>query len=48
MKMAIAERGLIVFDIKINGTQVHAAHKNDDNPIIKSIEVLKWIKEFKI
>ena len=47
MKMAIAERGLIVFDIKIKGTSSHAAHINDDNPIIKSIEVLKWIKNLK-
>ena len=38
MKMAIAERGLIVFDIKIKGTSSHAAHINDDNPIIKSID----------
>ena len=45
MKMAVAERGLIVYDLKINGTASHAAHENSDNPILKSIEVLKWIKE---
>lgn len=45
MKMAVAERGLIVYDLKINGTASHAAHENNDNPILKSIEVLKWIKE---
>ena len=47
MKMAIAERGLIVFDMKIKGTASHAAHKNNDNPIIKSIQVLNWIKKLK-
>lgn len=47
MKMAIAERGLIVFDMKIKGTSSHAAHKNNDNPIIKSIQVLNWIKKLK-
>ena len=45
MKMAIAERGLIVYDLIVNGTGSHAAHKNNDNPIIKSIDVLKWIDE---
>ena len=44
MKMAIAERGLIVFDMKIKGTSSHAAHKNNDNPIIKSIQVLTGYK----
>ena len=45
MKIAVAERGLIVYDLKINGTASHAAHENIDNPILKSIEVLKWIEE---
>ena len=43
MKMAIAERGLIVFDLKVKGTSSHAAHENHDNPIINSIDILKWI-----
>ena len=43
MKMAIAERGLIVFDLKVKGTSSHAAHENNDNPIINSIDILKWI-----
>jgi acetylornithine deacetylase len=47
MKMAIAERGLIVFDLKIEGTSSHAAHENDNNPIIKSIKVLNWINNLK-
>ena len=47
MKMAVAEKGLVVFDLKINGTSSHAAHENNDNPILKSVEVLNWIKELK-
>lgn len=47
MKMAIAERGLIVFDLKIEGTSSHSAHENDNNPIIKSIKVLNWINNLK-
>ena len=47
MKMAIAERGLIVFDLKIEGTSSHAVHENDNNPIIKSIKVLNWINNLK-
>ena len=44
MNMAVAEKGLIVFDLIIKGTASHAAHENNNNPIIKSIEVLKWIE----
>ena len=47
MKMAVAEKGLVVFDLEIDGTSSHAAHENNDNPILKSAEVLKWIKEIK-
>ncbi len=47
MQLAIAEKGLIVFDAKVEGTPGHAAHPNSDNPIYNSIEVLKWFKNFK-
>ena len=43
MNMAIAEKGLIVFDLKVKGTSSHAAHVNHDNPIINSIDILNWI-----
>jgi len=46
MKLAISEKGLVVFDVKVKGTPGHAAHPNDDNPILKSIEVLQWLKNF--
>lgn len=47
MQLAIAEKGLIVFDAKIKGTPSHAAHPNDDNPIYNSIKVLQWLKDYK-
>ena len=37
-------KGLIVYDLVIKGTASHAAHENNDNPILKSIKVLNWIK----
>ncbi|TBN02635.1 M20/M25/M40 family metallo-hydrolase [Hyunsoonleella flava] len=47
MNLAVAEKGLVVFDAVLEGTPSHAAHPNDDNVIYKSIEVLKWFKDYK-
>ncbi|RED50232.1 M20 family metallo-hydrolase [Seonamhaeicola aphaedonensis] len=47
MNLAIAEKGLVVFDAVITGTPSHAAHPNDDNVIYKAIDVLQWFKDFK-
>ncbi|MGB3607541.1 MAG: M20 family metallo-hydrolase [Psychroserpens sp.] len=47
MHLAIAEKGLVVFDAKVKGTASHAAHPNDDNAIYNTIAVLKWFKVFK-
>ncbi len=47
MHLAIAEKGLVVFDALVKGTPSHAAHPNADNVIYKSIEVLKWFRDFK-
>ena len=46
MNLAIAEKGLVVFDAVVKGTPSHAAHPNDDNVIYKSIEVLQWFKDY--
>tara|TARA_R110002049_G_scaffold308754_1_gene513893 strand:+ start:31051 stop:32118 length:1068 start_codon:yes stop_codon:yes gene_type:complete len=45
MNLAVAEKGLVVFDAKVIGTASHAAHPNDDNPIYKTIDVLQWFKD---
>jgi len=46
MNLAIAEKGLVVFDAKVKGTAGHAAHPNNDNSIYNTIEVLKWFKDY--
>ena len=43
MDIAIAEKGLIVFDLIVKGKSSHAAHRNEQNPIIKSMEIIKQI-----
>ena len=44
--LAVAEKGLVVFDALVKGTPGHAAHPNDDNAIYNVIEVLQWFKEY--
>jgi len=46
MDLAIAEKGLVVFDAVVEGTASHAAHPNNDNPIYKLIDVLQWFQDF--
>ncbi|WP_027137680.1 M20 family metallo-hydrolase [Gaetbulibacter saemankumensis] len=47
MNLAVAEKGLVVFDAVVEGTPSHAAHPNDNNAIYNTIEVLQWFKDFK-
>lgn len=46
MNLAIAEKGLVVFDAEVKGTPSHAAHPNDDNALYNSIKVLEWFKNY--
>lgn len=46
MDLAIAEKGLVVFDAVVEGTPSHAAHPNDNNAIYNTIEVLQWFKDY--
>uniref|UniRef100_UPI0030FB0D48 M20 family metallo-hydrolase n=1 Tax=uncultured Wocania sp. TaxID=2834404 RepID=UPI0030FB0D48 len=46
MNLAVAEKGLVVFDAVVKGTPSHAAHPNNDNAIYNTIDVLKWFKDF--
>ena len=46
MQLAVAEKGLVVFDALVKGTPGHAAHPNDDNAIYNLIEVLQWFKDY--
>ncbi len=47
MNLAVAEKGLVVFDAKVKGTPSHAAHPNNDNAIYNTMSVLKWFQEYK-
>lgn len=47
MNLAVAEKGLVVFDAEVDGTPSHAAHPNDNNAIYNTIDVLQWFKDFK-
>jgi acetylornithine deacetylase len=47
MQLAVAEKGLVVFDAKIKGTPSHAAHPNTDNAIYNCIPVLQWFQDYK-
>ncbi|MCK0161550.1 M20 family metallo-hydrolase [Allomuricauda sp. F6463D] len=46
MDLAIAEKGLVVFDAVVEGTPSHAAHPNDNNCIYNTIETLQWFKDY--
>src|SRR5690606_3197049 len=46
MNLAIAEKGLVVFDAVVKGTPSHAAHPNEDNAIYNAISVLEWFKGY--
>ncbi len=46
MQLAIAEKGLVVFDAEVKGTPSHAAHPNNDNSIYNTIKVLDWFKNY--
>jgi acetylornithine deacetylase len=47
MDIAIAEKGLIVFDLIIEGTSSHAAHPNKNNAIYKAAKVIDIISNIK-
>ena len=47
MQLAVAEKGLVVFDALVKGTPGHAAHPNANNAIYNTIEVLQWFKDFR-
>ena len=46
MHLAVAEKGLVVFDAIVKGTPSHAAHPNNDNAIYNTIPVLEWFKNY--
>jgi acetylornithine deacetylase len=47
MHLAVAEKGLVVFDALVKGTPSHAAHPNTNNAIYNCISVLEWFRDYK-
>ncbi|MDZ7690591.1 MAG: peptidase dimerization domain-containing protein [Balneolaceae bacterium] len=47
MKMAIAEKGLLILDCTAKGTSGHAAHDDADNAIYKAMKDIDWFRTFK-
>ncbi|CAN5283874.1 M20 family metallo-hydrolase [soil metagenome] len=46
MKLAIAEKGLLVLDCIAKGKAAHAAHDNPDNAIVNAFRDIDWINKF--
>ena len=47
MQLAIAEKGLLVLDVVIEGTSGHAAHPNDNVSIYNAIPVIEWFRDYR-
>lgn len=47
MHLAVAEKGLVVFDALVKGTPSHAAHPNTNNSIYNCISILEWFRDYK-
>ena len=47
MQLAIAEKGLLVFDASVKGTTGHAAHIKADNAIYNAMATVKWFEQLK-
>lgn len=47
MKMAIAEKGLLVLDAISNGKSGHAAHFDNENAISNALEDIHWFHNYK-
>ncbi|MBP2833651.1 M20 family metallo-hydrolase [Aquimarina sp. U1-2] len=46
MQLAVAEKGLLVLDVSVQGTSSHAAHPNDNNAIYKALDTIKWFETY--
>ncbi|MDX1636995.1 MAG: M20 family metallo-hydrolase [Balneolaceae bacterium] len=47
MKMAIAEKGLLILDCTARGTSGHAAHDGADNAIYKAVNDIEWFRNYR-
>ena len=47
MQLAIAEKGLLVLDVIVEGTPGHAAHPNDNVSIYNALGVVEWFRDYR-
>jgi acetylornithine deacetylase len=47
MQLAIAEKGLLVLDVIIDGTPGHAAHPNDNVSIYNAVSIIEWFRDYR-
>ena len=47
MQLAIAEKGLLVLDVIVEGTPGHAAHPNDNVSIYNALGVIEWFRDYR-
>lgn len=47
MQLAIAEKGLLVLDVIVEGTPGHAAHPNDNVSIYNALGIVEWFRDFR-
>jgi len=47
MQLAIAEKGLLVLDVVVDGTPGHAAHPNDNVSIYNAIKIIEWFRDYR-
>ncbi|MEP5611445.1 MAG: M20 family metallo-hydrolase [Cyclobacteriaceae bacterium] len=46
MKMAVAEKGLMVLDCSVRGTSGHAAREEGVNAIYKALQAIEWFRTY--
>lgn len=47
MQLAIAEKGLLVLDVIVEGTPGHAAHPNNNVSIYNALGVVEWFRDYR-
>ncbi|NDA61432.1 MAG: M20/M25/M40 family metallo-hydrolase [Chitinophagia bacterium] len=47
MHLAVAERGLLVLDVTVEGRAGHAAREEGDNALYKAIPLMEWFKNYR-
>ncbi len=47
MRMAVAEKGLMVLDCTVTGRSGHAAREEGDNALYKAMDVIQWFRTYR-